>query len=594
MCGIFAYAGQSTAAADMILDGLRRLEYRGYDSWGVAVRNDGGILTEKQVGKIGGATVDMPASTAGFGHTRWATHGRVTQQNAHPHTDCSGRLAVIHNGIVENHDELRREVLASGKHDFHSETDTEVVVHLLEDALAQREDQPAAVVDAVREVFNRLEGMNAIMVLDSRADTLIAVKNGSPLVVGYGAGSNYIASDAAALLPHTKKVTFLSDGEMVVLSPDGVLTTDVGSGEPLQPEITELDWDVELAELGDYPHYLIKEIHEQPAIVRSIALTQGELAQKLADMVRDSFGTFFIGCGTAGNAALTGQYLFSRIAQHHVNFEVGSEFGYLEHFLTPRSLVIALSQSGETIDVIEPLVRAKKEKGIQIAALVNVLGSTLYRLADFDVLLNAGPEKCVLATKSYTAKLAVLTLTAYAMDGRLEEGKELLLRAADLIEEQITEQQKAHIAELADRIYETEDMFVIGRGLSYAASLEAALKIKEVSYIHAEGFPGGELKHGVIALIEPGTPCIVFAPNDETRGGILSGAQELKARGAYIIGVSPEPSDAFDFHIRVGDAGDASPIVNAVPAQLLAYNLSLKRGTDPDKPRNLAKSVTVK
>ncbi len=594
MCGIFAYAGQSTAAADMILDGLRRLEYRGYDSWGVAVRNDGGILTEKQVGKIGGATVDMPASTAGFGHTRWATHGRVTQQNAHPHTDCSGRLAVIHNGIVENHDELRREVLSSGKHDFHSETDTEVVVHLLEDALAQREDQPEAVVDAVREVFNRLDGMNAIMVLDSRADTLVAVKNGSPLVVGYGAGSNYIASDAAALLPHTKKVTFLSDGEMVVLSPDGVLTTDVGSGEPLQPEITELDWDVELAELGDYPHYLIKEIHEQPAIVRSIALTQGELAQKLADLVRDSFGTFFIGCGTAGNAALTGQYLFSRIAQHHVNFEVGSEFGYLEHFLTPRSLVIALSQSGETIDVIEPLVRAKKEKGIQIAALVNVLGSTLYRLADFDVLLNAGPEKCVLATKSYTAKLAVLTLTAYAMDGRLEEGKELLLRAADLIEEQITEQQKAHIAELADRIYETEDMFVIGRGLSYAASLEAALKIKEVSYIHAEGFPGGELKHGVIALIEPGTPCIVFAPNDETRGGILSGAQELKARGAYIIGVSPEPSGAFDYHIRVGDAGDASPIVNAVPAQLLAYNLSLKRGTDPDKPRNLAKSVTVK
>jgi len=594
VCGIFAYAGQSTEAADMILDGLRRLEYRGYDSWGVAVRYDGGILTEKQVGKIGGATVDMPPSTAGFGHTRWATHGRVTQENAHPHTDCSGRLAVIHNGIVENFDELRHEVLASGKHTFRSETDTEVVVHMLEDALSQCEDQPDAVVDAVRAVFNRLEGMNAIMVLDSSADTLIAVKNGSPLVVGYGAGANYIASDASALLPHTKKVTFLSDGEMVVLSPDGVLTTDVASGEARQPEITELDWDVELAELGEYPHYLIKEIHEQPAIVRSIALTQGELAQKLADMVRDSFGTFFIGCGTAGNAALTGQYLFSRIARHHVNFEVGSEFGYLEHFLTPRSLVIALSQSGETIDVIEPLVRAKKEKGIQIAALVNVLGSTLYRLADYHVLLNAGPEKCVLATKSYTAKLAVLTLTAYAMDGRLDEGKNLLLRAADLIEEQITEQQKAHIAQLAERIYESADMFVIGRGLSYAASLEAALKIKEVSYIHAEGFPGGELKHGVIALIEPGTPCVVFAPNDETRGGILSGAQELKARGAYIIGVSPEPSDAFDYHIRVGDAGDASPIVNAVPAQLLAYNLSLKRGTDPDKPRNLAKSVTVK
>lgn len=593
MCGIFAYAGRQTNAADMILDGLRRLEYRGYDSWGVAVRNNGGILTEKQVGKIGDARVTMPETTAGFGHTRWATHGRVTQLNAHPHTDCTGRLALIHNGIVENHAELRREVLSSG-HKFSSETDSEVVVHLIEQGLAQRDGDPTALVDVVREVFARLEGMNAIMVLDSGSDTLVAVKNGSPLVVGYSQDQNYIASDASALLPHTRRVTFLSDGEMVVVTPDGVITRDAGTGKTLEPEVMELDWDVEQAELGEYPHYLIKEIHEQPAIVRSIALSQGDTATKLAQMVRESFGTFFIGCGTAGNAALTGQYLFSRIARRHVNFEVGSEFGYLEHFLTPESLVIALSQSGETIDVIEPLVRAKKEKGIQVAALVNVLGSTLYRMADFDVLLGAGPEKCVLATKSYIAKLAVLTLTAYAMDGRLEEGQQLLLKAADQIEEQLTEESKARLAELAERIHERDHMFLIGRGLSYASSLEAALKIKEVSYIHAEGFAGGELKHGVIALIEPGTPCVVFAPNDETRGGILSGAQELRARGGYIIGVAPEPSDAFDFFIPVGDAGNASPLVNAVPAQLLAYNLALKRGTDPDKPRNLAKSVTVK
>ncbi len=593
MCGIFAYAGRQTDAAGMILDGLRRLEYRGYDSWGVAIRNNGGILTEKQVGKIGSAEVSMPESNAGFGHTRWATHGGVTQCNAHPHLDCTGRLAVIHNGIVENHDELRQEVRNAG-HRFHSETDTEVVVHLLEDAVAARNGDPGAVEQATREVFARLDGLNAIMVLDSHSDKLVAVKNGSPLVVGYGDGRNYIASDASALLPHTQRVTFLSDGEMVVISPDGIVARDAATGAQLQPEVLELDWNVEQAELGEHAHYLTKEIHEQPAIVRSIALSQGDTAQKLADMVRDSYGTFFIGCGTAANAALTGQYLFSRIARRHVNFAPGSEFNYLEHFLTPQSLVIALSQSGETIDVIEPLVRGKKEKGIQVAALVNVLGSTLYRLADFALLLGAGPEKCVLATKSYTAKLAVLILTAYALDGRLEEGQQLILQAADMIEEQLSDDNKARIADLTERIYEREDMFLIGRGMSYPSSLEAALKIKEVSYIHAEGFAGGELKHGVIALIEPGTPCIVFAPNDETRGGILSNAQELRARGAYVIGVSPQLSDAFDFHIPVGDAGDAGPIVNSIPAQLLAYNLALKRGTDPDKPRNLAKSVTVK
>lgn len=593
MCGIFAYSGRQTDAASLILDGLRRLEYRGYDSWGVAVRSNGAILSEKQVGKIGEAHVDMPETATGFGHTRWATHGGVTKPNAHPHADCTGRFAIIHNGIVENDAELRKEVLAVG-HQIKSQTDSELIAHLIEDKLDDRVGDLRATMNALREVFNRLEGMNAVMVLDSKSDYLVAVKNGSPLVVGYGDSANYIASDASALLPYTRSVTFLSDGEMIAISPDGVTMMDTSSGEQLQPDVMQLDWSVEQSELGEYPHYLIKEIHEQPAVVRQLALSQVATAQKLAQMMKESFGSFFIGCGTAANAALTGQYLFSRIARFHVNFEVGSEFGYLEDFLTPESLVIALSQSGETIDVIEPLVRAKKQRGIKVAALVNVLGSTLYRMADFDVLLNAGPEKCVLATKSYTAKLTMLTLTAYAMDGRVEEGQELLLKAADLIEEQLSPDNQRHIADLADIIYQRNHMFVIGRGLSYSASLEAALKIKEVSYIHAEGFAGGELKHGVIALIEEGTPCVVFAPSDETHGGIISGAMELKARGGYIIGVSPEPSDAFDCHIPVGECGNGSPIVNAVPAQLLAYNLALKRGTDPDKPRNLAKSVTVK
>ena len=593
MCGIFGYVGKDRDVAGLVLDGLKRLEYRGYDSWGVAVVTDEGINLTKQVGKIGDAQVNMPDSFLGFGHTRWATHGGVTDYNAHPHLDCTGRIAVIHNGIIENFSELRNKLLSQG-HKLRSETDTEVVAHLLEEETKGLGSDPAGFADALRRVFMQLEGMNAVMALDSSSGVMVAAKNGSPLVLGYGEDGYYISSDASALLPHTRKVAFIADGQMLLITREGVSARDIQTGEPASLEVSQLEWSLEQAELGDYPHYLIKEIHEQPSILRSIAMTQGENASTLAEMMRASYGTFFIGCGTAANAALTGQYLFSRIARFHVNFAVGSEFGYLEHFLTPQSLVIALSQSGETIDVIEPLIKAKKEKGVRVAALVNVLGSTLYRMADFSVLLGAGPEKCVLATKSYTAKLAVLLMTAYALDGRLDEGKELVLRAADGVEELLRDGIRDKVEALAERIYDREHIFLIGRGLSYSSALEAALKIKEVTYIHAEGFAGGELKHGVIALIEQGTPCIVFAPSDETQAAILSGAQELKARGGFIIGISPKCSDVFDYWIPVADVGDASPIVNAVPAQLLAYCLSIKRGTDPDKPRNLAKSVTVK
>jgi glucosamine--fructose-6-phosphate aminotransferase (isomerizing) len=593
MCGIFAYTGRQTDAAPRVLEGLKRLEYRGYDSWGVAVRSDSSIAVQKQVGKIGDARVALPPSAVGFGHTRWATHGGVTEANAHPHISQERGLALVHNGIIENHQTLRRDVLAAGGR-IQSETDTEVALHLIADALPRHERSAAALADAVREVFARLEGMNALIALEAGSAALVAVKNGSPLCIGYGEDGNYIASDAAALLPHTRRVTFLGDGQLVIVGPDRVTIHDAATGELLAADIVELDWKVEQAELGQHQHYLSKEIDEQAELIRMTALTQTETAQQLANMIRSSSASFLIGCGTAANAALTGQYLFSRVAGRHVAVGVGSEFDCLEHLLTSKSLVIALSQSGETIDVLEPLIRAKKQKNVRIAALVNVLGSTLYRMADFNALLKAGPEKCVLATKSYTAKLAVLTLTAYALAGRLEQGRQLLLRAADLVEEQLSQASRARIAELAERIYRCEHMFLIGRCLSYASSLEAALKIKEVSYIHAEGFAAGELKHGVIALIEPGTPCVVFAPNDETQRGIFSSAEELRARGGYIIGVSPTPSDVFDFHIPVGDAGDAAPIVQAAPIQLLAYYLALKRGADPDKPRNLAKSVTVK
>jgi glucosamine--fructose-6-phosphate aminotransferase (isomerizing) len=388
-------------------------------------------------------------------------------------------------------------------------------------------------------------------------------------------------------------MTFLDENQAALLTPDGIVVYDIATGERLMPTITEVSWSAEQADLQGFPDFMSKEIHEQPHVLRRIARERQDDARGLADLIRTADETHLVGCGTAGHAALAGQYLLARVAGRRAFYANGSEFAYLEKFLGPRALAVALSQSGETIDVIDS-VRGAKQRGACLAAVVNVEGSTLYRLADHAVLLGAGPERCVLATKSFTAKLAILLLTAYALDGRIEEGAALIERAALEIEAMLSDWRRDFIRQIAERVYLQEHMYIIGRGPSYPMALEAALKVKEVSYVHAEGFAGGELKHGVIALIEPGTPCLVLAPNDETRDDTLSGAMEVKSRGGLIVGISPTPDDAFDLHIPVADLGEASAIVQAVPAQLLGYYLALLRGHDPDKPRNLAKSVTVK
>jgi glucosamine--fructose-6-phosphate aminotransferase (isomerizing) len=592
MCGIFGYVGERDTASEIVLEGLRRLEYRGYDSWGIAVRRNGQTAFEKATGKIGQARPSLPASTIGLGHTRWATHGGVTDSNAHPHLDCTGRLAIIHNGIIENYQQLRQEVAARG-HRLRSETDSEVVAHLLEDELRGQEADDGRLVEATLAVFRRLEGLNAIGVLDSAGRRLVAAKSGSPLVLGWGQDGNYLASDPNALLPHTRRLTFLDNGQAALLERDGIRLFRVADGEELSPTITEVTWESEVTDLAGYPDYMTKEIYEQPTVLRRIAESRPEAAQQLADLIREKYGTYLLGCGTAGNAALVAQYLFARVAARHVNFAFGSEFSYLEHFISDRSLAIALSQSGETIDIIDS-VNDARQRGCTVAALVNVEGSSLYRLADLPILLGAGPERCVLATKSFTAKVALLLMTAYAFDGRLEQGVALVQRAADEIQTMLHDERVERVARIAERIAHQEHLYVIGRGPSYPLALEAALKVKEVSYIHAEGFAGGELKHGVIALIEPGTPCLVLAPRDETHAAIVSGAMEVRARGGWIVGISPDDNEAFDEHLPVADLGDAAAIVNVVPAQLLAYQLARLRGYDPDKPRNLAKSVTVK
>src|SRR5215212_2567723 len=592
MCGIFGYVGARTDAPGLVLHGLKQLEYRGYDSWGIAVPHDGSILVEKRIGKSGQAETTLPASSIGLGHTRWATHGGVSDLNAHPHLDCTGRLAIIHNGIVQNHAALRHELQDRG-HQFDSETDTEVVAHLLEEEVARRGDGPKDLVQGLMAAFRRLEGLNAIGALDVASRSLVAAKNGSPMTLGWANDGMLLASDYSAILEHTRQMTFLDEYQAALLTPDGIVIYDVTTGEEIAANVTEVEWSAEQADLQGFPDFMSKEIHEQPHVLRRIARERRADAQGLAELIRGAEETHMVGCGTAAHAAMAGQYLLARVAGRRAFYANGSEFGYLEKFLGPGSLAVALSQSGETIDVIES-VKGAKARGASLAAIVNVEGSTLYRLADHAVLLGAGPERCVLATKSFTAKLGVLLLTAYAYDGRVAEAAGLLEQAANEIEALLSDWRRDYIRQIAEEIYLQEHLYVIGRGPSYPMALEAALKVKEVSYVHAEGFAGGELKHGVIALIEPGTPCLVLAPNDETRDDILSGAMEVKARGGVIIGISPTTDDAFDVHIPVADAGEASGIVQAVPGQLLGYYLALLRGHDPDKPRNLAKSVTVK
>jgi glutamine---fructose-6-phosphate transaminase (isomerizing) len=575
MCGIFGYIGQNQAAGKLVHAGLKRLEYRGYDSWGVAVvpQTDGVIAIKKQVGKIGSSTVsDLPAGTLAFGHTRWATHGGVTTANSHPHLDCSGQIAVIHNGIFENYESHKKQLVAQG-HTFLSETDSEVIAHLIEDHRKTK-----SFFEAVRQTFLTMEGMNAFIAIAAHERCLVAVRNGSPLVVG-------LASDPAALLTHTHEVYFLEDGEMAVVTDNAIEIFASQTGQKLAIKKTQLAWNTSQVEKGTYADYMLKEIYEQPQVVTDIAANASTHLQKIAKIVRAAEQVSLVGCGTAAHACQMGYYFFSNIPKRSVQWAIGSEFSYQLNTMSPQSLILALSQSGETMDILEPLKKAKLQ-GIKIIALVNVLGSSLYRLADEKILLAAGPEQAVASTKAFTAKLAQLLLLAYASGGRLIDGVKILTTATTITQQVLSTPSVTAIKKLAKLLKDTEHLYCLGRGMSYPIALEAALKIKEISYIHAEGLPTGELKHGTLALIEKGTPCLIFLPNDETYTANLNSAKEIKARGGYVIGISFKPDAVFDYYLEVAP--------NTVTAQLLAYYLTLERKLDPDMPRNLAKSVTVK
>ncbi len=597
MCGIFGYVGSKHSAGSIVVEGLKNLEYRGYDSWGVATKTPQGLMVRKDVGKISGVDTSSFAqdSSIAIAHTRWATHGGVTPANAHPHMSEDKTIAVVHNGIVENFAEIKKDLMAKG-HTFLSQTDTEVIPHLIEEEMKNGNDFAAA----VRAACRHFDGRYAVVAMHTASNTLVAARTGSPLIVGVlkpQAGSGeygyFIASDIPAFRKYTHVVQYLDDGEMLVTDGKSILFSDIETGEERTKREIEITWAAEETDKGDFEHFMLKEIMDQKESVARAANQNEEQIQTLAEAIRSAYGTFLVACGTAGKACMAADYFFSVIAEKHVNVAPASEFKLYHHFLTDRSLLIVVSQSGETADVLEAM-HVAKAKGAKVLAIVNVQGSTIDREADYTLLINAGPERAVASTKALTGQLAVLLLIAYALAGKLQEGKTLLLETSAKINDMLNPRYVEFLSALAEKIKEHRDLYIIGKSWHYPMALESAIKIQEVSYVHAEGFAGGELKHGPIALIEEGTPCIVFVGKDEVTQDILSNAQELKARGALIIGVSPDQHAVFDEWIKVPEAGDAQPILSIIPIQVLAYFLAVKRGKDPDMPRNLAKSVTVK
>jgi len=586
MCGIFGYFGKQTDGANLTVNGLKNLEYRGYDSWGVAWQENAELHAFKSVGKISDAKKIKSKAHIAVAHTRWATQGEVSERNAHPHFSQNGEVAVVHNGVIENYLELKKII---GSEKFKSETDTEVVAHWIQKYM----DEGFDFEKAFRQTLNDLKGRNAVIALHAKENKLLAGRIGSPLILGVGDKEWFLASDIPAFLEHTQTVNYLDDGEMVILSEQGVEFKNIKTGEAVKKRDIKIDWDADVADKGTHAHFMIKEILEQKRTIAQALQQDLHELRFAADLIRRARGTYFIGCGTAGNVCHAGTYFFTQVADRHVNYAPASEFPIYEHFLKPESLVIAVSQSGETADVLEA-IEAAKRKGSKVLAIVNVRGSSIARMADSVLLLNAGPEKAVASTKAATSQMAVLLLLAYAAAGKLEEGRRVLLETSEKINDMLNPRYVEHIRQIAEKYIQKKDIYIVGKGANYPMALEAAIKIMEVSYIHAHGFAGGELKHGPIALIEKGTPCLALVGEDEFKADMLTACAELKTRGAKILGIGANHEEVYDEWMRVPDAGVASPLVNIIPAQLLAYEFACLKGINPDMPRNLAKSVTVK
>jgi glutamine---fructose-6-phosphate transaminase (isomerizing) len=608
MCGIVGYIGPRQAA-ELLLEGLRRLEYRGYDSAGIAVVNGRGLKIMKAAGKLsvleGELTANIPQGTIGIGHTRWATHGAPTTTNAHPHTDQSGRIAVIHNGIIENSGSIRKALEQRG-HTFKSDTDTEVLAHLVGEFYQGNLEE--AVASALRDV----EGAYGLAFISAdEPDVIVAARNGSPLLVGVGENEWFVASDASPLLQHTRAVVYLDDGEMVVLTRDGYRVRNLETARISKP-VNQIDWDLATVERGGYPHFMLKEICEQPEslcnTLRGHLLEEEGTARvsglNLTDEELKQFERVIItACGTSWHSGIIGEYMMEEMARLPVEVEYASEFRYRNPVVDPKTLVIGISQSGETADTLAAIREAKRRGGRTIG-LVNVVGSTIAREVDGGIYLHAGPEIGVASTKAFTSQVAALSLITLRI-ARLRnlsilQGREFI-RALRRLPEQVSEilDRSHEIEALADRFLSTsKNALYLGRGVNFPVALEGALKLKEISYIHAEGYPAAEMKHGPIALIDENMPVVFIAPRDAVHSKIVSNIEEVKARGGKVIALindgDAEIQRLADATFTIPETLDLlTPMLTSIPLQLLSYYVAVRRGCNVDQPRNLAKSVTV-
>jgi glucosamine--fructose-6-phosphate aminotransferase (isomerizing) len=609
VCGIVGYVGHKNSAP-ILIDGLRRLEYRGYDSAGLAVHDGQRIQVVRAVGKLRNleeALVGSPLTgTTGIGHTRWATHGRVSETNAHPHV--AGEVAVIHNGIIENHLALRARLVKEGSK-IVSDTDTEIIAHLIDGQCKKG----LSFEQAVRAALLEVEGAYAIAVIrKSEPGKLIVAKNASPLVLGVGEGENLCGSDIPAVLPYTRRVIILEDGQMAVLSADSVKVTTT-LGEHVEAAIKNIDWSPAMAEKSGYKHFMLKEIFEQPRAIEDTL--RGRLDRELGDIVAEEIGlspelagkvnrVYLLACGTSHHAAMVGRYYLESIAKLPTIVELASEFRNREAVIGPGDLVVAISQSGETLDTLMA-AKIAKERGAKLMAIVNVMGSAIARAAEAELYTRAGPEIGVASTKCFTAQLAALLMLSVYLGKR--RGVLSAAEAANLVEgmarlpqlmRDVVANTRQLVLNLARRYLHARDVLFLGRGTSFPIALEGALKLKEISYVHAEGYAAGEMKHGPIALIDPDVPVVVLVPRDEHRDKSISNLQEAKARGGRIIAIATEGDE--DVHslsdevIEIPPAESAFlPFLTVIPLQLFAYYVADLKGTDVDQPRNLAKTVTV-
>ena len=608
MCGIVGYVG-ARVATPLLVEGLKRLEYRGYDSAGIAVMNGKGVETRKAAGKISQLESVVLASpvhgTLGIAHTRWATHGAPTTCNAHPHHSCDDAIAVVHNGIIENASTLRK-LLEDRGHEFRSETDTEVLAHLIEEHFDGSLE--TAVIDALRHV----EGTYGIAVVSSRdPNKIVAARKGSPLLIGLGDGEHFVASDVSAILAHTRQVIYLDDGDVAVLCRDGYRILDVNEASQIDREVSQIDWDLDMIERGGFAHFMLKEIFEQPASVENTMrgrLLSEEGTAKLGglNMTADDLlhiqNIVITACGTSWHSALIAEHMIEECARVPVEVEYASEFRYRNPIVSDRTLCIVISQSGETADTLAAM-REAQQRGARAIGIVNVVGSTIARESDGGVYIHAGPEIGVASTKAFTSQvmaLAMFTLKLARLRSLSVVQGRNIVQAMHQLPKQIQQilDGAPTIERIADEFKDATNFLYLGRGYNFPAALEGALKLKEISYIHAEGYPAAEMKHGPIALIDENMPVVFIAPHDSVFDKICSNIQEVKARGGRVIAITsreePALAGLLDYEIRIPETIDMfTPVLASVPLQLLAYYIAVKRGANVDQPRNLAKSVTV-